>query len=261
MRSPSDLGSQRDLANVLGCPVDRLGMDGTVERCRELIEEGGVARQVSVNAAKLIALREDDRLREIVAGCEIINADGQSVVWASRILRDPLPERVAGIDLMNRLLELAERHGYGVFFLGATRPVLERAVARIRARHPRLRVTGFRDGYFAADEEEAVRAEIRAAAPSILFVAMSSPRKEYWVADNADDVHGLVMGVGGALDIVAGDVRRAPGWVQRLGLEWLYRLVQEPGRLWRRYLTTNARFLLLLAREEIGRARGLPRAG
>jgi N-acetylglucosaminyldiphosphoundecaprenol N-acetyl-beta-D-mannosaminyltransferase len=233
-------------------------MDETVERCRELIEEDGVARQVSVNAAKLVALREDDRLREIVAHCDIVNADGQSVVWASRMLGDPLPERVAGIDLMDRLLLLAERHAYRVFFLGATPRVLERAVGTIRAQHPRLRVAGYHDGYFKVDDEDAVRAEIRATTPDILFVAMSSPRKEYWL-DNADDLDArLVMGVGGALDVLAGDVRRAPGWIQRLGLEWLYRLAQEPGRLWRRYLTTNARFLLLLAREEIGRARGIP---
>jgi N-acetylglucosaminyldiphosphoundecaprenol N-acetyl-beta-D-mannosaminyltransferase len=245
--------------NVLGCPVDRLRMDETVERCRELIEQDGVARQVSVNAAKLVALRDDDRLRQIIAHCDIVNADGQSVVWASRMLGDPLPERVAGIDLMERLLLLAERHAYRVFFLGATPRVLERAVTKIRARHPQLRVAGYHDGYFRADDEDAVRAEISAATPDILFVAMSSPGKEYWL-DSADGLDArLVMGVGGALDVLAGDVRRAPGWIQRLGLEWLYRLAQEPGRLWRRYLTTNARFLLLLAREEIGRARGIAR--
>lgn len=254
--------SERDVANVLGCPVDRLGMDGTVERCRELIEAGGVACQVSVNAAKVVALRQDARLREIIARCEIISADGQSVVWASRMLRDPLPERVAGIDLMNRLLLLAESRGYRVYFLGATQQVLERAMARIRARHRQLRVAGFRDGYFTHEQEDAVRAEIRAAAPDILFVAMSSPRKEYWLADNASGLGArLVMGVGGSLDVVAGDRRRAPRWVQRLGLEWLYRLVQEPRRLGRRYLTTNVRFLLLLAREEVARARGIPRTG
>jgi N-acetylglucosaminyldiphosphoundecaprenol N-acetyl-beta-D-mannosaminyltransferase len=234
-------------------------MDETVERCRELIEQDGVARQVSVNAAKLVALRDDDRLRQIIARCDIVNADGQSVVWASRMLGDPLPERVAGIDLMERLLLLAERHAYRVFFLGATPRVLERAVRKIRARHPQLRVAGYHDGYFRADDEDAVRAEISAATPDILFVAMSSPGKEYWL-DSADGLDArLVMGVGGALDVLAGDVRRAPGWIQRLGLEWLYRLAQEPGRLWRRYLTTNARFLLLLAREEIGRARGIAR--
>jgi len=227
-----------------------LSLDEAVARCRELIEEPGrTASQVSVNAAKLVALREDARLRRAVFDCDLVTADGQSVVWASRLLGDPLPERVAGIDLMARLVEAAEEHGYRVFFLGATPGVLARAVAELRARHPRLHVAGARDGYFRPDEESAVREEIRAAAPDILFVAMGSPRKEHWVAAAPDLDVGFAMGVGGSLDVIAGHVRRAPRLVQRLGLEWLFRLAQEPRRLVRRYVTTNTRFLLLLTRE------------
>ena len=251
-------GRPRDVANVLGCPVDRLGMAATIERCRELIDARAAARQVSVNAAKLVALRRDARLRDSVVGSDIVSADGQAVVWASRLLGDPLPERVAGIDLMNELLRLAEDYGYGVYFLGATRPVLERAVTNIKARYPRLHVSGQRDGYFADTDEEDVRAGIRAAEPDILFVALSSPRKEYWLAEASRGLGvGLAMGVGGALDVVAGAVRRAPRWAQRSGLEWLYRLAQEPGRLWRRYLTTNVRFILLVAGAAIRSRAGL----
>jgi len=237
-------------ADILGCPIDRLSLDEAVARCRELIEEPGrTASQASVNAAKLVALREDARLRRAVFDCDLVTADGQSVVWASRLLGDPLPERVAGIDLMARLVEAAEEHGYRVFFLGATPGVLARAVAELRARHPRLHVAGARDGYFRPDDESAVREEIRAAAPDILFVAMGSPRKEHWVAAAPDLDVGFAMGVGGSLDVIAGHVRRAPRLVQRLGLEWLFRLAQEPRRLVRRYVTTNTRFLLLLTRE------------
>lgn len=235
--------------HVLGCPVDRLGMAATVDRCRELLEGHEGARQVSVNAAKLVALRRDDRLRESITRSDIVSADGQAVVWASRLLGDPLPERVAGIDLMNELLRLAEERGYSVYFLGATRPVLECAIERIKTRHPQLRIAGQHDGYFDAAEEDDVRAEIRDASPDILFVALSSPHKEYWLGRGPDDLGaGLAMGVGGALDVVAGVVRRAPGWAQRVGLEWLYRLAQEPRRLGRRYLTTNAEFVFLVVR-------------
>jgi N-acetylglucosaminyldiphosphoundecaprenol N-acetyl-beta-D-mannosaminyltransferase len=237
-------------ADILGCPIDRVGIDEAVERCRELIEEiGRTTSQVSVNAAKLVAIRDDAELRELVLRSDLVTADGQSVVWASRLLGDALPERVAGIDLMQRLLELAERRGHRVFFLGATPQVLERAVATITARHPRLHVAGSRDGYFRPDEEQRVRDEIRAASPDILFVAMTSPRKEQWVAAAADLDVGFAMGVGGSLDVLAGLVRRAPRLVQRFGLEWLFRLAQEPRRLLRRYVTTNTRFLALLIRE------------
>jgi N-acetylglucosaminyldiphosphoundecaprenol N-acetyl-beta-D-mannosaminyltransferase len=245
--------SPSDRADILGCPIDRVDIDEAVDRCRELIEETGrTTTQVSINAAKLVAIREDDQLRDEVLDCDLVTADGQSVVWASRLLGDALPERVAGIDLMQRLLELAEERGYRVFFLGATRQVLARALATIRSRHPRLRVVGSRDGYFRPNEEQAMREEIRAAAPDILFVAMSSPHKEHWVAA-ADELDvGFAMGVGGSLDVLAGEVRRAPRIVQRLGFEWLYRLAQEPRRLARRYVTTNTRFLLLLIREVTG---------
>jgi N-acetylglucosaminyldiphosphoundecaprenol N-acetyl-beta-D-mannosaminyltransferase len=245
--------SPSDRADILGCPIDRVDIDEAVDRCRELIEEPGrTTTQVSINAAKLVAIREDDQLRDEVLECDLVTADGQSVVWASRLLGDALPERVAGIDLMQRLLELAEERGYRVFFLGATRQVLARALATIRSRHPRLRVAGSRDGYFRANEEQAMREEIRAAAPDILFVAMSSPRKEHWVAAAGELDVGFAMGVGGSLDVVAGEVRRAPRIVQRLGFEWLFRLAQEPRRLVRRYVTTNTRFLLLLIREVTG---------
>ena len=237
-------------ADVLGCPIDRVGIDEAVERCRELIEETArTTSQVSVNAAKLVAIREDAQLRDLVLGCDLVTADGQSVVWASRLLGDALPERVAGIDLMQRLLQLAERRGHRVFFLGATPAVLARALETITSRHPRLRVAGSRDGYFRPEDEPQVRGEIRAAAPDILFVAMPSPRKERWVAAAAGLDVGFAMGVGGSLDVLAGLVRRAPRPVQRLGLEWLFRLAQEPRRLLRRYVTTNTRFLALLIRE------------
>jgi N-acetylglucosaminyldiphosphoundecaprenol N-acetyl-beta-D-mannosaminyltransferase len=180
-------------------------------------------------------------------------------VWASRVLRDRLPERVAGIDLMYELLALAERRGFGVYFLGARRDVLDRALLRIRTSHPELRVTGSRDGYFDDAQTEDICDAIRASAPDVVFVAMSSPRKEYFLGEHGPRLGAsFVMGVGGAIDVVAGVTRRAPLAWQRLGLEWLYRLLQEPQRMFRRYAVTNARFAWLLARELL--RRGAPSA-
>jgi N-acetylglucosaminyldiphosphoundecaprenol N-acetyl-beta-D-mannosaminyltransferase len=246
-----------DRARILGVEIDRLNMDETVRRCGELIESGGPVQHVVVNVAKIVALRDDPRLREIVERCDLVSVDGQPVVWASRLLGDPLPERVTGIDLMFRLLELAEDRGYRVFVLGARQEVLETAVAKLGERYPGLTVAGFHHGYFADEDSAEVCEVVRAARPHILLVAMTSPRKEYWLADHAADLGvPFSMGVGGSIDIVAGLTKRAPAPMQKLGLEWFYRFLQEPLRLGPRYLRTNARFAALLTRELFSRRKG-----
>jgi N-acetylglucosaminyldiphosphoundecaprenol N-acetyl-beta-D-mannosaminyltransferase len=248
-------GEERDRAVVLDCAIDRLDMPQTVARCQEIIEQGAFVQQVSINAAKLVALRHDAALRDVVNRCGLVNADGQAVVWASRLLGDPLPERVAGIDLMHALMAMAERQDFGIYILGARGEVLETAVQRLRETHPGLRMAGYRDGYFSDEESPAVAAAIRESGAQILFVAMSSPRKEHWLGEYGPTLNvPFVMGVGGSIDIVAGITRRAPPRWQQLGLEWLYRLLQEPKRMFRRYLVTNTQFGLLIARGMIARA-------
>lgn len=236
--------------DVLGCKVDPLTMDETLERCEQLIDERGYAQHMAINAAKLVAMQDDERLRSIVDSCALVNADGQSVVWGSRLLGTPLPERVAGIDLMSRLLARAELRGWRVFILGARADVLDAAVATLRERHPALQIVGTNDGYFDESEVAGVCAAIRQAHADILFVAMSTPQKEYFLGEHGAELNvPLVMGVGGAIDVVAGVTRRAPEIWQRLGLEWLYRLLQEPRRMVGRYARTNTRFMLLLSRQ------------
>ena len=248
---------RRNFVTVLGCAIDRVDMDTALERCAELTRSGRFAQHMAVNAAKLVTMQDDAAMRDITARCDIVTADGQGVVWASRVLGDPLPERVAGIDLMEALFARAETTGESVYILGAREEVLERAVGELRRRHPRLRIAGYRHGYFEPEEEASVAAGIRAANPDLLFVAMSSPRKEYFLGTHGPALGGMfAMGVGGAIDVMAGETRRAPVWMQRVGLEWLYRLLQEPGRLLRRYASTNGRFVLLVAREWLSRRRG-----
>jgi N-acetylglucosaminyldiphosphoundecaprenol N-acetyl-beta-D-mannosaminyltransferase len=232
---------------VLGCELDRLEFDEAVALCEEVIDGHGFAQHMAINAAKLVEMHSDPRLREIVQACELVTADGQAVVWASRLLGDPLPERVAGIDLMEALFARAAVKGYRVYVLGAEKTVLERAMSRARMRWPGLQLAGYRDGYFEASDDERVAREIRDAKPDVLFVAMSSPRKEYFLGEHGRGVGAsFVMGVGGAIDVMAGVTRRAPRVLQRTGLEWLFRLAQEPRRLFRRYAVTNARFLSLV---------------
>jgi N-acetylglucosaminyldiphosphoundecaprenol N-acetyl-beta-D-mannosaminyltransferase len=235
-------------ADVLGCRIDRVDMQETLAMIDNLIANGGYAQHMAIHTEKLVILRENARLREIVERCELVNADGSGVVWASRLLGDPLPERVTGIDLMENLLGLAERRGYRVYILGAKEDVLDQAVTRIRERHPELQFAGWRNGYFTPAEEEEVCAAIRATRPHIVFVAISSPRKEYFLAEWGPKLGAeFVMGVGGAVDVMAGLTRRAPAAWQRLGLEWLFRVLQEPRRMFPRYALNIPRFAWMVA--------------
>jgi N-acetylglucosaminyldiphosphoundecaprenol N-acetyl-beta-D-mannosaminyltransferase len=236
-------------ADVLGCAIDRLDMRSTLGAVEEIIAAGVYTQHMAINAAKLVTMHDDPKLTRIVDDCGLVNADGQAVVWASRMLGDPLPARVAGVDLMQELLGLAERKGYRVFFLGAKTDVLATALENILEQQPRLQVAGARDGYFTDAQETEVCEQIRASRADILFVAMSSPRKEYFLGEHGP-VLGVpfVMGVGGSIDVIAGVTRRAPTRWQRLGLEWLYRLLQEPRRMFKRYAVTNTRFAVLVGR-------------
>jgi N-acetylglucosaminyldiphosphoundecaprenol N-acetyl-beta-D-mannosaminyltransferase len=255
-------GEPASRAEVLSCAIDRVDLAGALARCEESIASRRYVQHMAINAAKLVAMRDDAELARVIRGCELVTADGQAVVWASRVLGDPLPERVAGIDLMEALLARAAERGYRVYILGARREVLEEAVRRLRERHPGLQLAGFRDGYFADDEEAAVAEAVAEARPDILFVAMSSPRKELFLGRRGPSMGvPFVMGVGGAIDVVSGMTKRAPRIMQRLGLEWLFRLLQEPRRLFRRYAVTNARFVELVLRERLrGRRRSRPLA-
>ncbi|MFJ7066203.1 WecB/TagA/CpsF family glycosyltransferase [Streptomyces sp. NPDC101115] len=240
--------------NLFGVTLDALTMDQTVTRCLAAVRAGERLEIGVVNAAKLVNMRRDPALARAVSGCDLVLADGQAVVWAGRLLRRPLPERVAGIDLFMRLLAEAEREGLSVYFLGARQDVLERMLRRVAVRFPGLRVAGSRNGYFDDSEQPAIADAIAESGADMLFLGMTSPKKEIFTAGYGERSKvTLVHGVGGSLDILAGITRRAPERWQRLGLEWLYRTLQEPRRLGRRYLTTNVSFALMTGRELLRR--------
>ncbi|WP_042364457.1 WecB/TagA/CpsF family glycosyltransferase [Streptacidiphilus neutrinimicus] len=239
---------------VLGVDLDPLTLTQAVDACARAAGEGRRLEVGVVNAAKLVTMRKDRRLAEAVTGCDLVLADGQAVVWASRLLGVPLPERVAGIDLFQRLLAVAEERGLSVYFLGARREALDAMLARLAERHPRLRVAGARDGYFTDDEQPQVADAIAASGAQLLFLGMTSPKKELFTAAYGERTGvRVVHGVGGSFDVLAGVTRRAPEMWQRLGLEWLYRVAQEPRRLGRRYLVTNTQFALMTARAMLAR--------
>ncbi|WP_329418603.1 WecB/TagA/CpsF family glycosyltransferase [Streptomyces sp. NBC_01268] len=237
---------------LFGVRLDALTMDETVDRCLTAVRAGERLEIGVVNAAKLVNMRRDPALARAVSGCDLVLADGQAVVWAGRLLRRPLPERVAGIDLFTRLLGEAEAAGLSVYFLGAKQPVLDEMLRRVAVRFPGLRVAGSRHGYFDDTDQPAIADAIAESGAHMLFLGMTSPKKEIFTAGYGERSKvALVHGVGGSFDILAGLTRRAPERWQRLGFEWLYRALQEPRRLGRRYLTTNVSFALMTGRELI----------
>ncbi len=246
----------RSRVTIGGVEVDAIDERAALDRIEEMVAERRPHLMVVVNASKLVLASEDARLREILRRADLVTADGMSVVWGAKLVGARLPGRVTGIDTMERLVARAADRGWRVFFLGAKREAVEGAVENLRRAHPALVVAGLRDGYFSGKEAEVV-AEIRAARPDLLFVAMGSPAQERFLTDHLDEMAvPFSLGVGGSFDHVAGHVRRAPVWMQRIGLEWFHRLALEPRRLWRRYLIGNARFALLLLKERAGRGRG-----
>ena len=236
-------------AEFLGVPLDLLTMDESVERCAALICERRPVQHVVINAGKCVLMEDVPDVREIVKRCEIVNADGQSIVWGARFLGIKAPERVAGIDLMARLIERCERERWPVYLLGAKDDVLAAFIVEALKRHPRLLIAGSRNGYFSADQEVGIAEAIGGSGARLLLVGISSPKKERFLAEHLPRMGAvLAMGVGGSFDVWAGKTRRAPLWMQKVGLEWFYRFAQEPGRMWRRYLIGNLRFGALVLR-------------
>ena len=237
-------------ARILGMEIDPVTLSSATERCARAISTRKTLVVGVLNVAKLVQVQEDRPLRDAVAHCDLVIADGMPLVWASRLLGQPLPERVPGIDLFLALIREADREGWSIYLLGATQEVLDKVVERIRREYPSARIAGARNGYFSEEEAPAIAEGIRASGADLLFIGISTPKKEFFLDRWARTLGVPVChGVGGSFDVFAGLVERAPERWQRLGLEWLYRVRQEPRRLWKRYLTTNTRFVLLLIRE------------
>jgi N-acetylglucosaminyldiphosphoundecaprenol N-acetyl-beta-D-mannosaminyltransferase len=232
----------------LGCPIDILTMAETVNLAREAMRCRQRLQHVALNVAKLVNMRRDDVLAADVAGSDLITMDGMGIVWGGRLLGLPAQERVTGIDLFTQLLTVCAREGFRPYLLGATASTLDRAAKRMLDLHPSLRFAGKRDGFFTPEEERAVVDDIRKSGADCLFIGMPTPKKERFLAAHRDELSAsFIMGVGGSFDIFSGQVRRAPEAMQALGLEWLYRIYQEPGRMWWRYAKTNVVFAGLLA--------------
>ena len=236
---------------LLGCPFDTIGMQATIDQCVAWCEGPRAAHTVvTMNAALLCTMRRDMELRKACRGGDLIVADGVPVLWTSRLSGAALPERVAGVDLTEKLLAEGSKRGLSVYFLGARKEVIDDLVRLCGSKYPGLKVVGARDGYFKPADHESVVAEIAQLAPQMLFVGMPSPFKEIWLERHRAALGVPVMaGVGGTFDVLTGRVRRAPRLLQAIGMEWFWRLAMEPRKVWKRYLKTNTEFLALATRE------------
>lgn len=229
--------------------LDDLSLDETVNKAVELINSGKTHQHVVLNAAKIVLMEKDKELADIVNSCDLINADGMSIVWASKFLGKKLKERVAGIDLMQRLLEVADENKYRIFLFGAEEEVVKAVSDKIRQKYKNLTVAGYRNGYYKKEEEPEIIERINESESHIVFVGFSSPNKEFFLNRYKDSLKvPFCMGVGGSFDVFAGKYKRAPKWMQKIGLEWFYRYIQEPGRLWKRYTVNNFLFIMLVLR-------------
>lgn len=236
-----------DRATFLSCPIDIVGTDEILSHAQAAAEGVGPRLRIEgLNVAKLVEARESSVLMAALWEAELVHIDGMGIVLglAATGLKAP---RCAGIDVMRSLCELAAKRGIGIYLLGARAEIVAEAAERLVRDHPGLVIAGVRDGYFAPDDERQIAQEIKASGAGFLFIGISSPRKEIFLQRHWDTVGvGVGMGVGGSFDVLSGRLPRAPLWMQRIGFEWLFRLLLEPRRLGWRYLRTNAIYACLL---------------
>lgn len=236
--------------DFFGINLDVLTFGETIEKISGFIDKRHQVQHVVVNVAKLVYAQKDNKLKNIINSCPLINVDGAGIVLGAKMLGINIPERVAGIDLMEKLIEKSVEKGYRIYFFGAEEDVVKKVVDVYSEKYPKLQIAGYRNGYYNDAEEPQLVEEIRRAKADILFVAMGSPKKEIFLNKYSSTLDiPFTMGVGGSFDVVAGKVKRAPIWVQRLNSEWLFRLLQEPKRMWKRYTVTNSIYLWMLIKE------------
>lgn len=226
--------------------VNAVSMEQSIAWVEKIIAEGRPTQHVVINASKVNLMEKDSKLREIVNKCPLINADGASIVWAAKRLGVPLEKRVTGCDMFQKLIGMAAEKGYKIYLFGAKEEVVRKVKEIYEEQYSGIQIVGYRNDYFTESDEAQIVKDMHDSGADMMFVAFSSPKKEYWVNKYLDEIGiPFVMGVGGSFDIIAGVTQRAPIWFQEHGLEWFYRFVQEPRRMWKRYIIGNAKFVAL----------------
>lgn len=221
-------------ADILGVKVASLTMSEAVAVVESFIDKRAGALIATANAEMIMNASRDEELHRILNSAELVVPDGAGTVWAARMLGYDMPERVAGYDLVQELLSRAPKNDHRVFFFGSSPGIADRAKRRAEALYPRLKIVGTRNGYFKETDEASIIREINEAEPDLLIVALGVPKQEKWIEKHRNELRVPVsIGVGGTLDVMAGEVKRAPVWMQKAKLEWLFRALLQPSRIGR----------------------------
>ncbi len=224
----------RNTVNILGVKVDKINFKDAVEKAYELANSQGVSTIFTPNPEIVMHACEDDELKEILNNADLCTADGIGVVYAAKILGTPVPERVAGFDVVCALLEKMSHNEGGVFLFGAKPGVAEAAKEKMEEKYPGINIVGTHDGYFKTEQNLEIVSQINESGAKLLLVCLGAPKQEKWIAENLKELKvNLCMGVGGTLDVFAGTAKRAPKIFIKLNLEWLYRLMKNPSRIGR----------------------------
>ncbi|WP_121965653.1 WecB/TagA/CpsF family glycosyltransferase [Myroides sp. N17-2] len=241
-----------DRKEMFRIDIDNLTMDETIDVITKSVDNQQPIMQIVVNAGKLVNMQDDKELLESIQNADLVNADGMAVVWASKLLGKPLKERVSGVDLFVKLVERASKRNESVYLLGASEEVVSKVADKFISLYGESIIGGYRNGYFTEENELSIVNDIVSSKANYLFVAISSPKKEIFLSKYKEQLSsvGFTMGVGGSFDVVSGKVKRAPLWVQNCGMEWFYRFLQEPKRMWKRSFVTNGKFIFLVIKEK-----------
>lgn len=220
---------------ILGVGVDRVSSSEALARIATFITEGratGASHQiVTANAEIIYQASKNEKMRSVINQAQLVTADGSGVVWASKQLGEPLAERVTGIDLVNSICAASAQYGWKLYILGSAPGVADTAAQNICDKYPGCNIIGTHHGYFDEKEEQKILEELREQKPDVLFVALGAPKQEYWIAEHVSALGiPVAMGIGGSMDVLSGNVKRAPQWMQKLSLEWLYRVLIQPTR-------------------------------
>jgi len=242
-----------DAVTILGVRVDCVSPGETLAEIDRFVAARTPHHIVTADASMVVTARHDPALRAIIEGADLVTPDGFGILWASRQMRTPVPYKVSGVDLVGELCRLSPTKGYRIFFFGAGPGVAEEAAAKMRALYPGTQIVGTRDGFFTPAQEPEVVAQIQAARPDIVLVALGIPKQEKWIARHKNALGAAVLvGVGGSFDVFSGRVRRAPPFMQQHGFEWLYRLYKNPRKFAK--VMTLPEFAWLTLRQRFGGA-------